>query len=131
MTIIWCMVPEIWSMTKRIFCHFGPFFSLFTPNNPENQSFEKMNKTPGDITILHMCTINDNHLMYGSWDMDREDRIFCDYGSFFALSPPYWPKNQNVEKIKKDIWRHHQFTLVYQKLWSYATLFLRYNKWQM
>ena len=26
MTIIWCMVPEIWSMTDRIFCHFGLFF---------------------------------------------------------------------------------------------------------
>ena len=28
MTIIWCMVPEIWSSTDRIFCHFGPFFAL-------------------------------------------------------------------------------------------------------
>ena len=23
---VWCMVPEIWSTTDRIFCHFGPFF---------------------------------------------------------------------------------------------------------
>ena len=23
--MIWCMVPEIWSATDRIFCHFGPF----------------------------------------------------------------------------------------------------------
>ena len=27
-TFIWCMVPEIWSMTDRIFCHFGPFFAF-------------------------------------------------------------------------------------------------------
>ena len=27
----WCMVPEKWSTTDRIFCHFGQFFSLLTP----------------------------------------------------------------------------------------------------
>ena len=31
MTVIWCMVPEIWSATDRIFCHFGPFFALLPP----------------------------------------------------------------------------------------------------
>ena len=36
------------------------------PYNPENSNFGKMNKTPRDITILQMCTINDNHMMYGS-----------------------------------------------------------------
>ena len=30
----------------------------------ENQNFEKMKKIPGDIIILHMCTINENHMMY-------------------------------------------------------------------
>ena len=29
MTIIWCIVPEIWSKIDRIFCHFGPFFLPF------------------------------------------------------------------------------------------------------
>ena len=42
MTIIWCMVPEIWSATDRIFCHFGPFFALY---NPKNQNFEKSEKS--------------------------------------------------------------------------------------
>ena len=42
----------------------GPFFLLFYPtNNPENQNFRKIKKkTPGDI-ILHMCNINDNHMI--------------------------------------------------------------------
>ena len=31
MKIIWCMAPKIWSVTDRIFSHFGPFFSPFTP----------------------------------------------------------------------------------------------------
>ena len=38
------MVPEIWSVTDRIFCHFGPFFALSPPNNSESQNFEKMKK---------------------------------------------------------------------------------------
>ena len=59
------MVPEIWSVTNRTFSHFGPFFALLPPNNPEKQAFEKMKKPPGDI-ILHKCTINDNHMMFGS-----------------------------------------------------------------
>ena len=31
MTVIWYMIPEIWSATNRIFCHFGPFFALLSP----------------------------------------------------------------------------------------------------
>ena len=66
------MVPQIWSATDRIFCHFGLFFVLLPPNNPKNQNFEKMKKKkqktkkPRDIIMLHMFTINDNHMMYGS-----------------------------------------------------------------
>ena len=53
-------------VTDRIFCHFGMFFALLPPNNPKNQNFEEMKKTPEDIIILHKCTINDNHMRYGS-----------------------------------------------------------------
>ena len=57
------MVPEIPSTTERIFCHFEPSFALLPPTQPKNQDFEK---TPTDIIILHMYTINDSHMMYGS-----------------------------------------------------------------
>ena len=60
------MIPEIQSETDRTFCHFGTVFALLPPDNPENQNFEKMKKTPRDIIILHMCNINENHMMYGS-----------------------------------------------------------------
>ena len=50
--------------------HFLPFQPPPSPlNNLENQNFDKMKKNPGDIIILDKCTINDNHMMYGSWDM--------------------------------------------------------------
>ena len=66
------MVPEIWSATDRIFCHFGLFSALLPPphppplNNLKHQIFEKMKKTPVDIIILHKCTKNDHHMTYGS-----------------------------------------------------------------
>ena len=43
--------------------HFLPFHPT---SNLENQNFEKMKKTPGEIITLQMCTINDYHIMYGS-----------------------------------------------------------------
>ena len=50
-----------------MFCHFGPCLghALSPLGNLENQNFEDLKKTPGDIIILHMCTTNDNHMMYG------------------------------------------------------------------
>ena len=58
---------DVWFLRYRVrqtkFCHFGQFLHFY--NDPKNQNFEKMEKTTGDIIILHMCTINDNHIMYG------------------------------------------------------------------
>ena len=43
------MVPEMWSTTIRIFCHFETSLPFSHPNNPKNQNFEKMKITLGDI----------------------------------------------------------------------------------
>ena len=71
MRITSCMVPEIWGATDRIFQHFGSFFTLLLPNEPQNPSFFKNEKDPGGIIDLHLCTINDNNMMYDSWDMEH------------------------------------------------------------
>ena len=68
MTIKWCMIPKIWRKTDRIFCDFGLFFALLLSRDPENYNFGKKYQITGDIIILHMCTINDNHMVYGSRD---------------------------------------------------------------
>ena len=63
--------------------HFYPL------NNLTNQNFEKMKKPSGNIITLHMCTINENPMMYGSWDIERNrQKFFCHFGPFFALLPP-------------------------------------------
>ena len=59
------MLLKIWSV-RQFFVILGYFLHFDPPNNPKNQSFEKTKKTPGYIIILHMCTTNDDHMMYGS-----------------------------------------------------------------
>ena len=53
-------------MTKFfvILGHFLPLYPTPTPNNTENQHFEKMKTKPRDVIILQMFTINNNHMMY-------------------------------------------------------------------
>ena len=68
------------------FLPFNPPPPIPFPNNPENQNFEKMKKTPGDTIIVHMSTINQNHMMYDSYEIwSMRDRIFSHFFSFFAL----------------------------------------------
>ena len=45
-----------------MFCHFGQFFGLSPPDNSENQNFEKLKKTPGDIIILQKCHCTKNEV---------------------------------------------------------------------
>ena len=130
-TIVWCMVPEIWSVTDRIFCQFGPFLPFYHPNIPKNQNFEKLKKTPGDIIILHMCTTNENHMVNGSWYIKRDGQIFL---SFWTIFSPFTSlKSQKMKLLEKwkNTWIYYDFTQVYQKSWSYDKVFLRYGAWRM
>ena len=96
-----------------IFSHFGPSFALLhtpRPNTPENQNFKKMKEKrkrkknpPGDINILHKCTINDNHI-YGFWDMKcTRQNFFVILGHFLPFYPNNTPKNENFKKMKKSL----------------------------
>ena len=54
------------SETERIFLSFSAIFFLLPPNDPKNQISEKKKKLPEDIILLHMCTINADHMICGS-----------------------------------------------------------------
>ena len=84
-TIIWCMLP-------------GLFFAFYPTNNPRNQNFEKMKKRSGDIIILHKHPINDNHMMYGFWDMKRDKQIFVILGYLLLRPLPHPLTAQNSSK---------------------------------
>ena len=58
-----------------------------------------MKKTPGDITILHMCTINDNYMVYGSWDMEHNEQNFLSFWTIFSTFTPL--KTQKIKILKK------------------------------
>ena len=41
-----------------------------------------------EIIILQMCTINNNHIMYGSWDMECHETEFCViFNHFLSYNP--------------------------------------------
>ena len=106
---IWCMVPEIPSETDIIFCHFGPFFCPFTPI--ALLILKKMKKPPGDIIILHICTINDNHMMYGSWDIKHDRLNFLSVWTIFCPFTPLRAKKIKIfKKIEKSTRRYYHFT---------------------
>ena len=74
------MAPEICSVTDRILS----FWTIFCPftlplttkkikiqkkkknKNKKKKKKKKVKKILGDIIILHMCTIHEDHTMYGS-----------------------------------------------------------------
>ena len=51
---------------KELFLIFGPFFAFLLPLTTWKIKILKNEKKLGDIIVLHRCTINENHMMYGS-----------------------------------------------------------------
>ena len=100
--IIWCMLTQIWSATYIIFCHFRPIFALLPHCWPQKLKLWKNVKKYDDIILLHMCTINPDHMMYGSWDMKcNRQNFFAILGNFLPFYTPNSPKNENFKTIKK------------------------------
>ena len=75
------------------------FWVIFCPFSPVTTRKIKiliLKKKPGDITILHFCTINDNHMMY-IWFLRYEawlTKFFIILDRFLPFSPRNNPKNQ-------------------------------------
>ena len=99
MKIIWCMVPEIWSATDRIFIHFGTFFALLPLTTQKIKILKKWKKVHVDIIILQKCTKNHDHMLYCSWDTAC-DTCNC-YFSFWAIFCTFTPLTVWKTKIKK------------------------------
>ena len=99
------MIPEIWSVTDRIFSHFGPFFALLPLpppphhplSNPKNENFEKMKKT------LRHHQFTQVYHKWKPYDMIPEistatDRFFCHPGPL-----PNSPKKEYIKKKHLEI----------------------------
>ena len=80
-----------WDMehNRLNFLSFWAFFCLFTSLMIKKIKIWKMKKPPGDVTILHKCTQNHDHMLYFSWDMARNRyNFYFSLLAFFALLHP-------------------------------------------
>ena len=129
---------EVWFLryvvrqTEFFFVILGQFLPFYPLTTPENQNFDKMKKHL-EMSSFYTCIciyIHDSHIMHGSWDMKCNRHNFLSFwATFFNFAPI---AAQKIKIKKKNAWRYHHFTQVYQKSWSYyAILFLRFGTWQM
>ena len=91
---------DVWSATNNFLSFWTVFCPFTSPKDLENENFEKTRKKPGEIIILHMCTINDNHMIYGSWDMERHRQNLL---SFWTVFCPFTPLTTRRIKILKKM----------------------------
>ena len=85
----------------------GSFFLFCPTNDLENHICEKMKK---------MCAINDNHMVYTSWDMDRNRQNFLSFWTIFCPftipnSPFTTLTTQKINILKK--WKKHQEKFIF------------------
>ena len=128
LTIIWCMVPEMWSVIDRIFCHYGPFFPLLpTYGRRKSKSWKKEKST---WRYYHFTYVYHKWHSYDIWFFRygvQQTNFFCHFGPFFCPLTLLTTWKIKILKNWKNPWRYHYFTQVYQKSWSYAILFLRHG----
>ena len=79
-------------------------FAFLPPYNRDKKLFEKIkNQMPGDI-ILHMCTINENHMMNGSWDMKRDRPNVLSFWLIFCTFSPLPTQKIKILKNRKKVY---------------------------
>ena len=87
---------------RKKYLSFWVIFYLFIPlTNQKTKILKKWRKkTTGNIIILHLSTMNDNHMMYGSWDMEYSRQ---NLSSFWTIFCPCTEKS-NFWKKSLEIW---------------------------
>ena len=126
MKIIWCMVPDKWSVPDNFLSFWAILYPFTLLTIQEITILKKMKKTLEDIK-LKLCTTNDDHMIYGSWVVESNIHNFL---LFWAIFCPFTPLTTWKIKILKKKTIFHHFTLVYHKWKSYDVCFLRCGKQQ-
>ena len=88
-----------------------------------------MLKKRGDI-LLHMCTTNEDHMIYGSWDIRHNGQSFLSFWAIFyplTLLTIWKIKILKKWKRKKTSGDTKLFTLVYHKWPLHDVWYLRYG----
>ena len=115
----WFLRYEAWQ--TGFFLKLDHFLLFYQPNN-----FWKNVKKHLEILSFYMCTISENHVMYGSWDIECNRQNFLSLRTILCPVTPLTPqKIKNFEIMKKT--PGNTITLVHHKLQSYDVWFLRYE----
>ena len=106
------MMYGSWNMRcdRQRYLSFWDVFCLFSPLKMRKIKISKLKKIPGYIIILRICTINDNHMMYGSWDMEHDRKNFLLFWTVFCPFISLGSQKNNILKKLKQTWRYYDFT---------------------
>ena len=87
---IWFLKYKVIRCDRQKFSTFWAVFCLFSP-----LTTWKIKILLG-IIILPICTINDNHMRYGFWDVERNKHNFLSLWTVFCPFPPLWTKKIKI-----------------------------------
>ena len=112
---------------------FWTIFCPFSPLTTQKIKILNLEKIPGDIIILHICIINDNHIIMVLEIWSTTERIFCHSGQFFALLTPrkskFWKNEKKHLKILSFYKRVPKITVIWcmaLEIWSAMDRFLHH-----
>ena len=109
MTVIWCMVPDIWCVTHN-FLLFWTIFYPFTPPPPPpphpitTRKIKILKKWKKLLRYYHFTKVYHKWQSYDVWFLIywvQQTDFFVILDHFFPFYPPNKLKNQNFEKMKK------------------------------
>ena len=121
---------EPYRLKLVIIGHFLAFCSH--KNQKKSKLWKKKGKNLGNIIILHMCTKNHNHMMYGSCGTEWDRQNFLLYWTIFCFFTPLTiHKIKILKKWKKNNWGYYWFTLKHHKWQSYHVWFLKHGGQQI
>ena len=128
MTIIWCLVPEIRSITDINFCHSGLFFALLPPYGPRKSKFWKNEKNTW--RYYHFTNVYHKWQSYDVWFLRygvQQTEFFVILDRFLPFYPPMDPENQNFQKNGKNTWRYYHFTNINDSHMIYGSSDMEWN----
>ena len=124
------MIYSSWNIRcdRLKFLLFWVIFCPFSPLTTWKIKILTLKKIPGDIILLHICTLNDSHMMYDPWDMEHDRHKFLSFWTVFCpFIPTYQPRKSRFWKNETNTWRYYHFKNVYHEWQSYNVWFLRYG----
>ena len=87
---------------KRIFYHFGPFFTLFHPLTTQKSKFWKNGKKHLEMSAF-FCNKKHNHVMSVYSDIECNRQFFVISGHFLLFCPTTDSKTKFWKKCKKHL----------------------------